>query len=622
MSLSLQKKLIIGSLALVSIPLIALGLWSYSYMKSSSESLARQQLTQSAAQLADMVTLVLTQQVDAANGLAGLEKAKVAVTARKAGTPDPATEEALRKELQSIVAGFGKRLQGLWVVDATGTIFAGSLVNGDVSPYLALDIRDRDYFKETTRTKKTAIGEATISKVGNVPIMVFISPILNEQGEFIGGLGLSLELSYLIKTVGEMTFGETGYPYIINRKGIMVVHKDPARLLKLDFTQVKGAEALAQRMLALETGNMDYRSSQGVAKLAAFAPIPLTSWSLAVSQDLSEFQTTANNTLRLVLIALLIMIPITGTIAVIFSRQLTKPLRNSILGLRHGAAEVALGAQQIAQSGNALAESATRQAASLEETSASLEEITSMTQQNAGSAAQARGLVHASRDKFAHSGELMKRLNESIESIAQASQDTQRIIKTIDEVAFQTNLLALNASVEAARAGEAGAGFAVVAGEVRALAQRAAESAKNTASLIDNTVKKVTEGSTLVKDTHLAFDEVRTAAENIGKLVEEIAEASQQQADGLRQINTAVSTMDKEVQNYAAAAEESASTSQELQGQADSMQQIVLTVEHVVEGTGTTKPKADRNSDGGHHPSEHSDTRQHHTSPAHAHAAN
>ena len=162
----------------------------------------------------------------------------------------------------------------------------------------------------------------------------------------------------------------------------------------------------------------------------------------------------------------------------------------------------------------------------------------------------------------------------------------------------------------------------VVAGEVRALAQRAAESAKNTASLIDNTVKKVTEGSTLVKDTHLAFDEVRTAAENIGKLVEEIAEASQQQADGLRQINTAVSTMDKEVQNYAAAAEESASTSQELQGQADSMQQIVRTVEHVVEGTGTTKPKPDRNSDGGHHPSEHSDTRQHHTSPAHAHAAN
>jgi hypothetical protein len=136
------------------------------------------------------------------------------------------------------------------------------------------------------------------------------------------------------------------------------------------------------------------------------------------------------------------------------------------------------------------------------------------------------GLVHASRDKFAHSGELMKRLNESIESIAQASQDTQRIIKTIDEVAFQTNLLALNASVEAARAGEAGAGFAVVAGEVRALAQRAAESAKNTASLIDNTVKKVTEGSTLVKDTHLAFDEVRTAAENIGKLVEEIARGS------------------------------------------------------------------------------------------------
>lgn len=620
MSLSLQKKLIVGSLALVAIPLATLGLWSYQYMKNASQSLARQELKQSATQLGDMVNLVLAQQVDAANGLTGLEKARAAVTARKAGQPDNATEDALRRELQKVVAGFGNRLQGLWVVDAAGTIFAGSLANGDVTPYLALDIKDRDYFKESTRSKKPTIGEATFSKVGNVPIMVFFSPILNEQGEFIGGLGLSLELSYLIKTIGEMTFGETGYPFIINRKGVMVVHKDPARLLKLDFSQVKGAEALSQRMIAQESGVMEYTSSQGVPKLAAFAPIPLTSWSIAVTQDMAEFKTTANNTLRIVIIALLIMIPIASAVAIIFSRQLTKPLRNSTLGLRAGASEVALGAQQIAQSGNALAESATRQAASLEETSASLEEITSMTQQNAGSAAQARTLVHSSREKFDHSGTLMKRLNESIDAIAQASQDTQRIIKTIDEVAFQTNLLALNASVEAARAGEAGAGFAVVAGEVRALAQRAAESAKNTASLIDNTVKKVTEGSVLVKDTHNAFEEVRAAAENIGKLVEEIAEASQQQADGLRQINTAVSTMDKEVQNYAAAAEESAATSQELQGQADSMQQIVLTVEHVVEGSGAKKKStSDPASDTPDNPSSPHAARH---QPARAHAVN
>ena len=141
-------------------------------------------------------------------------------------------------------------------------------------------------------------------------------------------------------------------------------------------------------------------------------------------------------------------------------------------------------------------------------------------------------------------------------SISKASEETSKIIKTIDEIAFQTNLLALNAAVEAARAGEAGAGFAVVADEVRNLAMRAAEAAKNTADLIEGTVKKVQDGSLLVATTNDAFSQVKESTTQVGNLVSEITEASKEQSSGIEQVNIAISEMDKVVQQNAANAEE------------------------------------------------------------------
>jgi methyl-accepting chemotaxis protein len=169
----------------------------------------------------------------------------------------------------------------------------------------------------------------------------------------------------------------------------------------------------------------------------------------------------------------------------------------------------------------------------------------------------------------------MTELITSMAEITKASEETSKIIKTIDEIAFQTNLLALNAAVEAARAGEAGAGFAVVADEVRNLALRAADAAKNTATLIEGTVKKINEGSALVNSTSEAFAEVSDNARKVGELVGEIAAASKEQAEGIEQINKATVEMDKVTQQNAANAEESASASEEMSAQANQMMEYV-----------------------------------------------
>jgi methyl-accepting chemotaxis protein len=182
-------------------------------------------------------------------------------------------------------------------------------------------------------------------------------------------------------------------------------------------------------------------------------------------------------------------------------------------------------------------------------------------------------------------------LTSSIGEISRASEETQKIIRTIDEIAFQTNLLALNAAVEAARAGEAGAGFAVVADEVRNLAVRAADAAKSTANLIEGTVKTVKEGSDLVTKTNGEFLRVAAIVTKSGELVTEISAASYEQAHGVEQINKVVSEIDAVTQQNSSSAEQSASSLEEMSAQAKLMRESVVSLESLIGGSGKGNAK-------------------------------
>jgi len=272
---------------------------------------------------------------------------------------------------------------------------------------------------------------------------------------------------------------------------------------------------------------------------------------------------------------------------VFIARSITRPVNRAVTSLSEAAEQVVSASGQVASASQSLAEGASEQAASIEETSSSLEEMSSMTKQNADNATAADRLMKESKQMVERANGSMTELTQSMEDISKASDETSKIIKTIDEIAFQTNLLALNAAVEAARAGEAGAGFAVVANEVRNLAMRAAEAAKNTSVLIEGTVKKVKEGSELVERTNGAFAEVSRSAAKVANLVSEIAAASSEQAQGIDQINKAVTEMDKVTQQTAANAEESASASEEMNAQAEQMKEIAGEVMLIVGSKGS-----------------------------------
>lgn len=265
-------------------------------------------------------------------------------------------------------------------------------------------------------------------------------------------------------------------------------------------------------------------------------------------------------------------------------RSIMRQIARVVAGVNESADQVSSASIQIASASQQLAEGASEQAASLEETSSSIEEMASMTRKNADNAIQANQLMQEANLIVQGANESMTHLTSSISEISHASEETQKIIKTIDEIAFQTNLLALNAAVEAARAGEAGAGFAVVADEVRNLAMRAAAAAKDTAALIEGTVKKVKEGSVLVSETNEKFQGVAVGVNKSGELVEEITVASKEQARGIEQVNKAISQIDQVTQQNSASAEESAAASEEMSAQAAQMNGYVADLLALVQG--------------------------------------
>ncbi len=300
-----------------------------------------------------------------------------------------------------------------------------------------------------------------------------------------------------------------------------------------------------------------------------------------------------NNNLERILvlqtILLAVVILTAGACWIIFRKNLILPLSDTAIQLDGSATGIRTFAASLSEAADNLANQASNQAAATEESSASLEELTSMVKQNADNTALANSEMQSTKQIAEKAYIFMEDMNKAMADIRAASEETQAIVKTIDEIAFQTNLLSLNAAVEAARAGEAGAGFAVVADEVRNLALRSAESARNTSTLIENIVQRIEGGADLVRKATEAFKEVAEGAGRVAALLDEIANANKEQAVGIDQISIGINEMDKTTQQNAALAEEAAATANDMFKASGELTAIVKRIGAMITGTSNTQ---------------------------------
>ncbi len=336
----------------------------------------------------------------------------------------------------------------------------------------------------------------------------------------------------------------------------------------------------AEKALA-EVAKRRMAAGEAIAKAAD----EIAAEGLECTKELATSTTTSLTRATTVVLAGLGVAAVVGvTLAIVITRSITKPVNRIVATLSAGAEQTASAAAQVSGSSQNLASGASEQAASLEETSASIEEMSSMVRKNADTSQEANALAETAKRAVTDGTDAMGKMSSAIADIERASSETAKIIKTIDEIAFQTNLLALNAAVEAARAGEAGKGFAVVAEEVRNLAMRSAEAAKNTSSLIEESVGKAKNGVAIAETVASNLSQIAESTTKVTGLINEIAAASKEQSSGIEQISQAVTQMDQVTQSTAANAEETAAASEELSSQAEQMRLCVTELQSLVGG--------------------------------------
>lgn len=455
------------------------------------------------------------------------------------------------------------------------------------------DIINRVTYKEARETGNMAVG---IEMGRNFFSLRAITPI-QHNGNFIGYLELGKETDHFFPKVKNLTQADLSLflsDEFIRKKGVEIKGETVKNFKLLESTDRKTSPDIASEIdlnaglssslyFEIETTKGHFIVSLSPFRDAAEEVVGV----LMIHYDFTEFISQSVSSLWKNIgiicgIFLSIFLFFASALKIILKERITKPIIAIINGLLIASEQAASSSEQISASGQAVAYETSEQAKSLEKIFLSGEKMTSVTRHNADNASQADVLMNNMLKLAEYTHHSMDRLNMSMDDISKASSDTAKIIKTIDEIAFQTNLLALNASIEAARVGEVGAGFSVVAGEVRNLAMRVADAAENTSGMIDGTLQKIRIGSEIVRKANESFDEVSDSAKRVRELIGEIASDSRQQADDIKEITENLAGIEAGVQTTAANAEESASASAQMEEQSLQVMEYVEKLAEII----------------------------------------
>jgi len=518
--------------------------------------------------------------------------------------------QRILEHMNSMIRIYAPTYELMMVADLNGNVIAVNNISGNGKPIVSMpligkNVSKEEWFKACTKSnfpkgtsyiedKHLDIDIARLTGSDGY-VMNFSYPIYTETGELVGVWTNRFGWTYTVKGILTESFTEKF------KEPDERTHKDGAAfyLLSSDGTVLEqvgsrdsevgqswGQRPVGNIAMRLERGSrgacvIEFNGRKDLAgwyKSQGYSSYHGLGWTcvtLEAEQDAME-PVHRLKTQMLIGIAIILLASMSMAFIIMRSRRrVVHAIKDFLLVVEKSATQVTASSTQVSSTSQQMAAGASKQASALEETSASLEEIAATTRQNAEHSQHANTMINNISCEADKCQRAMSNMQAAVERIKQSSDQTVKIVKTIDEIAFQTNLLALNAAVEAARAGEAGRGFAVVAEEVRNLAHRSAVAAQSTTTLIEESRQNAECGVCASQEVNVAIANVQKQVKQAAHLVEEVASSCKEQALGIEQINSAVSELDAVTQTNAATAEESAAASDELSTQAVQLQNVV-----------------------------------------------
>ncbi|MCP4116696.1 MAG: hypothetical protein GY737_15050 [Desulfobacteraceae bacterium] len=465
--------------------------------------------------------------------------------------------------------------EDIFVMDAGGTVMVSA-----TQEVIGKQIGEVEAF--IVNLDKAKIGETWVSQVAvsvrtRTRVLLVTAPIKKGK-KIIGSVGMTATLEGLNNEIlRSIKVGKNGSAMLVEKTGRVLYHPDKEQIFSSMTQYDFGAE-----MLAKGSGSLVY-SDKGIKKISCMETYEPMDWLMITAVPMESYTEAIDAMVRLMIGLGALSILILSAILWGITTSVYRAISRSVVELMGTSGFVASASVKVATASKSVAEDACAQAASVEETASSLEEMEAMVKKNSQGALKAKNVMeNEAIPNFRTMNEQTEKMKQVISETVQASEETQKIIKTIDEIAFQTNLLALNAAVEAARVGEAGAGFAVVADEVRNLAIRAADSAKLTATLIETANGKIVEAAQLNRQIVEALTRNNEVFSSVGDVINTIATASEEQSLGIEQISIATNEMDKLIQQNATNAEENASAAEEMKLQIRQISSVVEILSSVV----------------------------------------
>ena len=631
---SISSKLIIGGVTAVLIPLIIVGYLSFSKARTALLDLSKHQARGIASDLARMTGNILESEMNKAASMASQKRVINLAESVKASGVEASREQVddVFKAIGNQFSRMGTQYQGVFIADAKGMIYTGVLENGE--EYKGIDISSSDYFQRIRQGENAVIGEMFFSKATGKPVTTACAAIKTEHGEFLGALGTVIKADYFTRLIAERKIGETGYGYMIDRKGLVIAHPKADLVLKLDCTGINEMETINKRMMAGETGVEEY-IFKGVAKIAGFAPVGVNGWSISATQNQDEFLAASHAIRNANIIVTLVAGLIVGVIVLFAARSIVRPINAAVAGLKDiaqgegdltmrleassrdevgdlarwfnvfieklqgiikdiasgvetlssSSTELSAISEQMTQGITTVSDKSNTVSAAAEEMSANMNNVAAAMEEsstNTNMVATAAEQMSATIDEIAQNAEKARSISDeaahkassastNMDQLGAAANSIGKVIETITDISEQVNLLALNATIEAARAGEAGKGFAVVANEIKELAKQTAAATQDIKEKIEGI-----QGTTSM--TVGQISEITQVITDVNEVVATIATAVEEQSSATKDIASNVAQASRGIQevneNVNQSSTVSAEISQDIAGVSVSMNEM------------------------------------------------